>query len=140
MSQPQNTLKLKALLPTEDDEAHSLLQWAAVKRVGKRRLAELMVMIPNGALGGVGDGRERAIRTAVLKRLGFRKGVADYLLMVGRGGYHGLFLELKRRELSFTYPEQYEFQALAVEMGYCAKICLGWEAAKLEIERYLEAP
>lgn len=131
-----NTLKLKALLPTESQEAESLWQWAQVKRHNGRPLADFLIMVPNGAYLG-GDVRQRAITMAKLKRQGFKVGVSDYFLTLAFGEKHGLFVELKRRHLSVTSPEQTQFQLDMIAQGYQAVIARGWEEAKAQIESYL---
>lgn len=131
-----NTLKLKALLPTESQEAESLWQWAQVARFRESRISDYLIMIPNGAYLG-GNVQQRSITMAKLKRQGFKVGASDYLLAIPRGGKHGLFVELKRRSLSVTSPEQTAFQLLMIDMGYDARICKGWEWAKAAIEEYL---
>jgi hypothetical protein len=133
MTQP---FKLKHLIPSEDSEAQCLIQWARVVRYEDRRLSDLLIMIPNGAYLGH-DPKQRAITMARMKRCGFKSGASDYLLTIARGGYHGLFLELKRRSLSVTSTEQTEFQSLVQAMGYAAVIAKGWEEAKDAINEYL---
>lgn len=131
-----NTLKLKALLPTEDDECQNLVQWAGVKRHKGFLLLDYLVMIPNRVRLS-GSPKERAMIMASWKRTGFKVGASDYILAIPTPRYPGLWLEMKRTELSVTTEEQIQFQSRMIAIGYCAKICLGWEAAKFEIERYL---
>jgi hypothetical protein len=128
--------KLKAPLPTEDDEAQCLIEWARWQKWKGRRLSDLLVMIPNGAYLG-GDARQRAITMAKLKRCGFRNGVSDYFLAVPRGTAGGLWLELKRRQLGVVSAEQSAFAAAMEALGYATAIAKGWEEAKDEINLYL---
>jgi len=62
--------KLKAPLPTEDDEATCLIQWARWQKWKGKRLSDLLVMIPNGAYLG-GDVKQRAITMERRIRLHF---------------------------------------------------------------------
>lgn len=129
-------LKLKAPLPTEDDECRFLLQWARLQTWSGWRISDLLVMIPNGAVLA-GDARRRGMQMGKMKRTGFRVGVSDYFLAAPRGPYGGLWLEMKRRELSITSAEQKAFQEDMRGVGYAAAIVKGWEAAKDAIEHYL---
>ena len=128
--------KLKAPLPTEDDEATCLIQWARWQKWKGKRLSDLLVMIPNGAYLG-GDVKQRAITKSKLKRMGFRNGVFDYILPVPRGTAPGLWLELKRRQLGIVSPAQAVFKLDMEQLGWVCAICEGWEAAKDEINLYL---
>lgn len=128
--------RLKHLIPTEDQEAQSLLLWARVKFHQGHRLSDLLIMIPNGATLA-GNEAQRAMQMAKMKRMGFRKGCSDYFLPVASQGQHGMFLELKRRSLSVTSPEQIAFQQLLPKLGYHCVISMGWEEAKEAIENYL---
>lgn len=127
---------LKAPLPTEDDECANLIQWASLVRHNGFRLSDHLVMIPN-RVKLTGDARARAITMNSWKRAGFKVGASDYILALPTPRYPGLWLEMKRTELSITSDEQKEFQAKMRAVGYAAVICEGWESAKNEIELYL---
>lgn len=91
----------------------------------------LMHHIPNG--GG------RSPREAAhLKAQGVKAGVPDIFLPVARHGYHGLYIELKRREGGRVSPEQNEMIAALREQGFRVEVCRGWEAARDVIEEYME--
>lgn len=49
----------------------------------------------------------------------------------------GLYVELKKPGKHKTSPEQLVFQAYAQRVGYSAVVCVGWEAARDAILRYL---
>lgn len=68
---------------------------------------------------------------------GLRRGVPDICLPVARGGYHGLYIELKRLHGGRVSPEQLEWIDALNQQGYCACVCKGWEAAAAEIGKYL---
>jgi hypothetical protein len=129
-------LKLKATLPTEDQECQCLIEWARVKRYKGLPLSNYLIMVPNGAYLG-GDLRQRQITMARMKRTGFKAGVFDYLLAIPRDGLGGLWIELKRRHLGVVSLEQSQFQMAMLHAGYEAVICKGWAEAKDAIEAYL---
>ncbi|MBK7543323.1 MAG: VRR-NUC domain-containing protein [Candidatus Competibacteraceae bacterium] len=71
---------------------------------------------------------------------GLTPGVSDVALLVPRGGYHGLLIELKRRDatpcrLSANQKGFIEFQRA---QGYRAEWCKGWDAARNLVINYLE--
>lgn len=74
----------------------------------------------------------------ILKRMGVKKGVADFFLALGCGPYHGLWIELKvgKNKLS---PEQQAFISRKRERGYFATCAHGAEEAKAAILTYLDS-
>lgn len=90
-----------------------------------------MFHIPNG-------GSRNKIEAAKLKRQGVRAGVPDIFLPAARGGYHGLFIELKRQTGGKVSREQEEMIKALRAQGYRAEVCRGWDEARETIQRYLE--
>lgn len=77
-------------IPTESAEQQCLFRWAAYNR-GRWPEMELMYHIPNGGTRSKSEaGRFRAE--------GVKAGVPDICLPVARGGYHGMYIEMKRRK------------------------------------------
>ena len=72
-----------------------------------------------------------------MKREGVLAGVSDIMLPVSRGGYHGLYVELKVKG-NTTSPSQKWWIEQVTKQGYLAKVCFGWVEAKKVIEGYLE--
>lgn len=68
---------------------------------------------------------------------GRRAGVADYILMVPSGNYHGLIIELKDMR-GVPTDEQVAFLDRHRERGYCAHWVRGWRSARDLIKEYLE--
>lgn len=84
---------------------------------------------PNGGL--------RHIRTASkLKDEGVLPGVADLFLRKACKGKHGLYIEMKAKGGRLTDMQKYFIDG-ALEDGYEAKVCYGFEDAKRVIEEYL---
>lgn len=101
-----------------------------------------MFAIPNGGL------RDK-ITASNLKREGVKPGVPDILLPVARGGFHGLFIEMKRRttgrgkdrkQKGSTSGVQDDWIARLRLRGYGAASVVGFEAAKQLIRDYLAQP
>ena len=90
----------------------------------------LMYAIPNG-------GSRRPMEAMYLKASGVRKGVPDICLPVGRGGYHALYIELKRVKGGRLSPDQRQMLADLNAEGNFAVVCRGAEDAKKLILAYL---
>ncbi len=73
-----------------------------------------------------------------LKKMGVKKGVADFFLALPCGLYHGLWIELKvgKGKLSI---EQSEFLYRKNERGYLAIAVWGFDAVKEVILSYLKS-
>lgn len=61
--------------------------------------------------------------------------VAD--LSDARGGFHGLYIELKRQKGSKTSDDQKAWLSNLEKQGYFVALCKGWEAAAKVITEYL---
>jgi hypothetical protein len=70
--------------------------------------------------------------------MGMKRGVPDVCLPVPRGGFHGLYVEMKRVKGGRPSPEQLWWRDKLREQGYRAEICCGWEDAVRVIREYLE--
>lgn len=116
------------MMQNEAREQQTLFEWAALASKKYPELA-LLYHIPNG-------GSRNKIEAANLKRQGVKAGVPDICLPVARGGYHGLYIELKAGRNKTTEKQQEWLTALERE-GYQAIVCCGWEEAKRAIEMYL---
>ncbi len=127
---------LKELLPTEGDEAASLYQWAQTQKYKGKRLSDLLIMVPNGAVLA-GDARQRAMSMNRMKAQGFKKGCADYFLCVPIAPFAGLWIELKRSRLGVVSVEQQDFINLMLGAGFQAVVSRGWEEARDAINTYL---
>lgn len=120
----------KTNIPTEHVEQALLFKWAAFS-LGKYPELDLMFAIPNGGY--------RHYRTAAdLKAEGVKSGVPDIMLPVARGGYHGLFVEMKRATGGRISETQLECIAALNKNGYLAVVCKGFEQARDTILEYLK--
>jgi hypothetical protein len=100
------------------------------------QLRKFIFSIPNGT-HLAGDGIARAIKMKKLKDEGFMPGVADLFLMIPRGEYHGMFIEMKA-EKGALQTEQKEFLERADNQGYMAVTCYGFIEAKEAVTQYLK--
>ena len=92
---------------------------------------KLLYHIPNG-------GRRDAAEAANLKRQGVRPGVPDMCLPVARGGYHSLYVELKRRDGGRLSEHQKQFIHELQAQGNAAVVCHGAREAVDLIIKYLK--
>lgn len=72
---------------------------------------------------------------AKLKQMGVKKGVPDFFFAIPKGGYCGLWLELK---VGSNKPskEQQDFLELMTSVGYLAVCVVGFDAALIVIKQY----
>ena len=116
-------------IPTEHAEQKALFVWW---RTQYRHMEPLLIAIPNGGA--------RTLRTgAMLKAEGVRAGVPDIFLAYPAGGYHGLWIEMKRRAHGYASPEQKFMLNVFRKAGYDCAVCRGWDEAREKIQSYLGA-
>ncbi len=113
--------------PTESAEQQALFQWAAWS-VGKYPGIDLMHHIPNG-------GARSKSEAGRFKAEGVKAGVPDIFLPVARGGYHGMYLEMKRRGGKVSGAQRDMLDRLRGQ-GYCAVVCYSFVDARNAIEKY----
>lgn len=113
---------------SESQEQQALFEWASWQS-GKYPELALLFHIPNEGLRNPRTG-------ARLKREGLKAGIPDICLPVARGGYHGLYIELKVGSNKPTEKQLKWLEALT-RQGYCAYWCVGWETAADRIDEYL---
>lgn len=76
------------------------------------------------------------IQGAIRKSLGVVSGVADLILMIKRGGYGALCIEMKD-ERGKQKPAQIEWQAIIERQGYKYEVCRSLDQFKQIINEYL---
>ncbi|WP_110685094.1 VRR-NUC domain-containing protein [Salinicola aestuarinus] len=87
----------------------------------------------------VPNGGQRNKKTAAdLKRQGVKSGVSDLVVMEGRGGWLGLYIEFKATPPNHaaTAASQREWLEKADRRGYCAVLARGLEEAKAVLREY----
>ena len=114
---------------SESEEQIALFDWAGYLVKQHPELA-LLYHIPNGGHRH----RTTAIR---LKAEGVKSGVPDVCLPVARGGFHGLYIEMKAGKNKPTDNQRRWLEDLT-EQGYYAAVCHGWEAASEILLKYLK--
>lgn len=116
--------------PTEEEEQIMLFNWARLKE-HEHPCLRSMFHIPNG-------GKRKKSEAARFKAAGVKAGVPDIFLPHPQGRWHGLFIELKRREHGRVSTNQTEFLSDLAREGFSVFVCYGWEQAAETIVEYLE--
>lgn len=116
---------------TEDFEQELVMRWAIGQTATWPELV-LLFHIPNGGKRGKREAEK-------LKRMGVKPGVPDLCLPVARGGFHGLYVEMKRLEGGRVSTEQKAWLAALHEAGHCVALCEGHEQAIAVLRDYLAA-
>ena len=116
--------------PKESEEQRTLMEWAERMR-GSFPELDLLFHIPNG-------GSRNAIEARHLKEQGVKPGVPDLFLPVSRGGFFGLFIEMKRQDGGKLSETQTHWIMQLNMQGYLAGVCAGWEEAARLIISYLK--
>lgn len=123
---------------SEHGEQSAIFCWAAIN-IDKYPELKWLAAIPNGGY--------RDKRTAGnLKAEGVKRGVPDMVLLVRRGEYAALWIELKQlkfkpkrvKSKGGVRDEQNEWLDQAQSCGHGAVVCYGWIEARDMIVRYLE--
>ena len=125
------TATLKLPVPTEHDEQVALFQWAELAAGRYPELRE-MFAVPNGGQ------RHKAV-AGKLKAEGVKPGVEDVMLLVPRGQFRGLLIEMKRVNAvpSDVKPEQRAWHDAHRARGFCVWVCKGFEDARRVVLDYL---
>lgn len=113
---------------SEASEQEAVMRWAKMME-GKVPVLRLLHHCPNG-------GSRNKAEAARLKRQGVRSGVPDLELTVPRGGYGGLFIEMKHGSNKLT-GKQKQWIAALQRVGNACAVCYSAEEAISVIRRYL---
>lgn len=115
----------------EDFEQELVMRWAE-GQIGTWPELALLHHIPNG-------GKRGKAEAAKLKRMGVKKGVPDLNLPVARGGFVGLYVEMKRLDGGRLSTEQKGWLAALHAAGHCVAVAEGHEHAIAVLRDYLAA-
>jgi hypothetical protein len=124
--------RLKPFRPLEVDEQIAVFKYAEIQARADPRWG-MLFSIPNGKAAS-------SIREAVkAKHAGLKRGVPDMFLPWPAGGWHGLFIEVKRADgtKSDLKPDQVSWIVKLQAAGYQTVVAFGWKEAVAEIAGYL---
>lgn len=117
------------IVPTEAQEQEALFNWCQYMQ-GRFPELRLLLHIPNG-------GSRHPAEAHNLRKQGVKAGVPDLMLPVARGGFHGLFIEMKREKGGRISDDQRAWIDKLKAQGYMAVVCKGEKAAERTLEDYL---
>ena len=109
---------------TEHDEQVAVVRWFRIAYP-----KHIMFSIPNAAKRSVGLAN-------YMRAEGLLAGVADIFVMCPNNKWHGLFIEMKAKKGKVSDQQAY-FIEQAIEKGYMAWVCHGFEEAQALITKYL---
>lgn len=115
----------------ESEQQKYVIQWARAE-AQYRPLKYPFLWMLHCSLNGVLLSETQA-RCA--KAQGLLRGVYDLFLPVPRGGFYGLYIEMKHGTNKLT-PEQKEYGIAVQTLGYKAVVCYSANDAIKEIEAY----
>ena len=113
----------------ESEHQQALFAWSKLTQPQYPELALLHAI-------GNGNGKRNIVQGARMKREGVLAGVSDIFLPVSRGGFHGLYIELKIKGGILSGNQKWWIEQVSLQ-GYLATTCFGWVEAKEVIEEYL---
>lgn len=116
---------------TESANQKALFAWAALHRPNCPEL-ELLHAIPNG-------GKRDLVTASRMKAEGQRAGVPDIFWPIARGGFHGLYIEMKT-EKGVVSPLQEAWIALLLKQGYAVKLAYSWQEGSEALIWYYQLP
>ena len=120
-------------MASERQHQQAVMKWARQPSI-RERWPELALLhhIKNETTGG-------AAEVAADKAMGVKKGVPDLCLPVARGGFHGLYIEMKTPSGKASAAQRWWVTRLT-EQGSRAVVCHGYDAAVAELCWYLSLP
>lgn len=114
---------------TEHGHQCAIFQWIATGGAWSYGgvLGDLTFAVPNG-------GQREAHVGASMRAEGVKPGVPDIMLPIPRGGYHGLWIELKlpgreRQKDGGRSEKQVQWHKRLAAQGYAVVTAYGWQAA-----------
>lgn len=119
----------------EDNAQKAVMMWLGWQKWQGEKLANFVHHSPNGGARSGAEG-------ANFKRMGTKAGFPDLFLFIANGGYHGLFIELKRpktatHEQGKLEPSQQMMLERLSGQGYKAVVCYGYDETVQTIKDYL---
>ena len=115
---------------TESAEQQTIFEWSRLNYAKYPELEYLFFAVPNG-------GSRHKLEAYSLKRQGVKSGISDMTIQVARGGYHGLWIELKVGK-NRASENQEKFINEIKKQGYYAEVIWGAENAIDLIKKYLD--
>lgn len=117
-------------IPTESAEQKGVIVWWSYVCAGYKLDEKLLMACPAQAARTPQGG-------ARIKAEGYRAGTPDLFLAVARKGFHGLHVEMKRKDGGRLNESQKEMLFLIGEQGFSTAVAHGADQARKIIAEYL---
>jgi hypothetical protein len=114
--------KIKVPLPYEWQDQVTVIQYCTLNNI-------LCNHTPNEGKRSFAEGRK-------LKQMGLSKGFPDISILEPRGGFHGLYIEMKRKGNKAS-EEQIKWLMELKSRGYATTLCYSADDAIEKIKRYM---
>lgn len=114
---------------TEIQEQQAIIEWAEYMS-GQFPELRRLYHVPNGGL-------RNPVTAGLMKKMGVKSGVPDLHLPIQRGGFAGLYIEIKTRD-GKPSPAQLDWLKALNDEGYCALVAWGAEHGILLLREYLQ--
>ena len=121
---------MRALPPLEKTVQKQVISWARMNR-GAHPELRWLYHIGN-------EGKRSAAQAAEAAAMGMNPGVPDLCLPVARGGYHALYIELKREKGGRISEAQREWHEGMRAERNCMLVCRTFEEATGALLAYLK--
>lgn len=135
LTSPKRSCSPEVVL-SESHEQRLVIFWADSSQASIPELRWLYA-VPNGLRTSIGA----AVKA---KKEGLREGCPDLVLPVARKGFHGLYIEMKRKDLKpkrggkgGLSAAQAEWLSGLAALGHLAIVCYGADEAIMAIREYL---
>ena len=115
----------------EDAAQAEVIRWARMRQAAIPEL-ELLYHVPNG-------GKRGKLEAVRLKRQGVKPGIPDLHLPIARGGYIGLWIEMKTATGRLSEDQRRIIAMLCAE-GHRVEICRSAADAVEVLEDYMRVP
>ena len=112
-------------IPTEAQEQTAVVQYCDARGIP-------CFHIPNGGYRGKTTAKN-------LQRQGVKAGVPDLCIPLARLGYHGLYIEMKRKRGYQIRNSQAVWIKRLNNEGYLARVCAGADSAIALIKQYVDS-
>ena len=113
----------------ESQHGQALFRWATFN-ADRWPALDLFYHVPNG-------GKRSRIEASIMKAEGVRAGMPDYHLPAARGGFIGLWIELKAPGGRLTPAQRERMEALR-DAGHRCEVAYGWEEGRDILIDYLD--
>jgi hypothetical protein len=134
----------KATRPMEDDEQMAVIEWASnFVYFDGVPLSEYIHHSPNGGKRETktnAAGQTYCPEGIRLKKMGTKAGFPDLTVFLARGGYFGLYIEMKRERGGTTSREQRQLIERLERQGYLCAVCHGTLEAVKVLKTYMSFP